>query len=173
MRREIVTSNAQDIEEIFRLYRLASAHQRSKKTVVVWPEFERSLVEKEVEEGRQWKYTIEGQIACVWATTYSDEQIWGAHNKDKAVYIHRIATNPEFRGQSFVKKITQWAIGHAKEHGLAYIRLDTIGKNDRLIALYKDAGFDFLGMFELKDTKGLPAHYGEAPACLFQIQLAP
>ncbi len=40
-----------------------------------------------------------------------------------------------------------------------------------LIAYYQKCGFDFLGLSELKDTKGLPGHYDNATACLFQIKL--
>ena len=35
----------------------------------------------------------------------------------------------------------------------------------------KNAGFDFLGMFDLKNTDSLPDHYKEAPVCLFEIDL--
>ncbi len=168
---QILNSSSKDIPEIFRLYRFASAYQRSKKTVVVWPEFEKQLVETEVAGNRQWKIIMEEKIACVWATTFSDEQIWEKRNADAAVYIHRIATHPEFRGNNFVSVIADWARQYAKENGKDYIRLDTLGNNSRLIDLYTRAGFHFLGMFELKNTAGLPAHYNNVPDCLFEIKL--
>jgi ribosomal protein S18 acetylase RimI-like enzyme len=168
---KIENSSINDIPEIFRLYRIASDYQRAKKTVVVWPEFEKQLVETEVSEQRQWKLIIDGQIACVWATTFSDEQIWEERDADAAIYIHRIATNPEFRGHNFVSIITEWAKVHAKNIGKDYVRLDTLGNNVKLIKHYTDAGFDFLGMFDLKDTSDLPAHYQGVPACLFEIKL--
>lgn len=65
-----------DIDEIYRLYRIASAYQKSKEGVIVWPEFERKLVEDSISENRQWKLTIDNKIACVWTITFSDEQIW-------------------------------------------------------------------------------------------------
>lgn len=167
----ITTSTPEDIPEIFRLYSHASAYQRSKKTVVVWPEFDKQLVETEVAENRQWKLIIDNQVACVWATTFDDEQIWEERNADPSVYIHRIATNPDFRGQNFVSTIVDWAKKHAREHGKHYVRLDTIGNNTGLIRHYTGAGFTFLGMFEMKNTVGLPAHYQNAPAALFEIKL--
>lgn len=160
-----------DIPEIFRLYSIASAYQRSKQTVVVWPEFEQQLVETEVAANRQWKIMMEDEIACVWATTFNDEQIWEERNADAAVYIHRIATNPGFRGNNFVSVIVHWAKQYAKDNGKDFIRLDTLGNNIKLIDYYINAGFRFLGMFDLKNTKGLPAHYGNDPACLFEIKL--
>jgi ribosomal protein S18 acetylase RimI-like enzyme len=167
----IQNSTTADINEIFRLYKMASDYQKAKKTVVVWPNFERNLVETEIAENRQWKLIIDGQVACVWAITFSDEQIWEARNIDKAVYIHRIATNSNFRGNDFVKIIVEWAKRYAKNEQKDYIRLDTLGENIKLIEHYTGAGFDFLGMVDLKSTDGLPAHYKTAPACLFELKL--
>jgi ribosomal protein S18 acetylase RimI-like enzyme len=167
----IENSTLADITEIYRLYRLAADYQRSKKKVVVWPEFAREMVETEIKENRQWKMLINDQMACIWVTTFSDEQIWEERNADPAVYIHRIATNPAFRGNNFVFRIVPWAIAYARQQGKNYVRLDTLDNNTRLIRHYQDAGFQFLGMFDLKNTNGLPDHYHNVPACLFQIKV--
>ena len=161
----------EDIDEIFRLYKIASEYQKSKQTVVVWPEFKKQLVETEIAENRQWKLIIDEKIACVWATTFNDEQIWEERNTDAAIYIHRIATNPNFRGKNFVAIIVEWAREYAKSKGKNFVRLDTLGNNTKLIEHYTNAGFRFLGMFDLKNTNGLPDHYHNVPACLFEIQL--
>lgn len=166
----IENSTPADITEIYRLYRLAAAYQRSKKKVVVWPEFARDLVETEIRENRQWKMMINDAIACIWVTTFSDEQIWEERNADPAVYIHRIATNPVFRGNNLVFRIVPWAKAYARQHGKTYVRLDTLDNNTRLIRHYQEAGFGFLGMFDLKNTEGLPDHYHNVPACLFQVK---
>ena len=168
---EIKNSTIEDIDEIFRLYKIASDYQKSKKKVVVWPTFKRALVATEIEEDRQWKMIIDGEIACVWAITFQDEQIWEEKNRDSAIYIHRIATNPNFRGNNFVAKIVAWATVYAKSKNKQYVRLDTLGNNVRLIEHYKNAGFDFLGIFDLKNTDTLPEHYHDAPVCLFEIDL--
>ena len=70
-----------------------------------------------------------------------------------------------------VKKIVDWAIPYAKKKKKTHLRLDTLGNNTRLIEYYQSTGFDFLGMFSIKNTKGLPDHYHTAPVCLFEIQL--
>ncbi len=168
---QIKNSVAADIPEIFRLYSIAAAYQKSKQTVVVWPQFDRLLVETEVAENRQWKLIMDGQIACVWATTFTDEQIWEERNADAAVYIHRIATHTDFRGNNFVSVIAEWAKQYAKANGKDFVRLDTLGNNTKLIDYYTRAGFRFLGMFNLKNTDGLPDHYQYVPACLFEIKL--
>ncbi len=169
---DIFNSSIQDIDAIFELYGMAAAHQKAQKTVVVWPNFDRDMVATEIAENRQWKLEIDGQIACVWATTFSDAQIWEERNADPAVYIHRIATHPAFRGRNFVSLIVAWARQYAQAQDKQFIRLDTIGNNTKLIEHYVNAGFTFLGLFQLTHTTDLPAHYQEGlPACLFEIVL--
>lgn len=166
----IQNSTFQDTEEIFRLYTLATNFQKTKLSVH-WPQFESSLIETEIAENRQWKIVIDDQVACVWATTFTDPQIWEERNEDPAVYIHRIATNPDFRGQNFVLHIVAWAKQYARDNGKQYVRLDTVGNNLGLIALYTKCGFDFLGLLKLRNTDGLPAHYHDAAVSLFQVAL--
>lgn len=161
----ILNSTSGDMPEILRLYE-AARHLQAEKNMVVWPQFEHSLLETELAENRQWKIEVDGSVACVWAITYSDRDIWEEKDQDDAVYIHRIATNPDFRGQGFVKKIVEWAKSHAQEHGKKYVRLDTLGNNTKLIEHYTGAGFEFLGVFHLKNTSQLPLHYQKELSCL-------
>jgi predicted acetyltransferase len=167
---KIENSTNRDITEIFRLYKAATDFQKT-KYIMHWPKFELSLVEKEIEENRQWKITINGQVACIWATTFDDPQIWEEKNIDPAVYIHRIATNPEFRGQNLVSTIIEWAKDHAKENGKRFVRLDTVGENEGLISHYQKFGFNYLGLYNLNNTDQLPAHYHNTPVSLFELQI--
>jgi ribosomal protein S18 acetylase RimI-like enzyme len=169
---KITNSNVNDIPEIFRLYKLATGFQKIKFPGNQWPEFDKELITTEVAENRQFKLLIEGEIACVWAITYSDAQIWPDSENDASIYIHRIATNPEFRGNNFVQKIVDWAKAFAKEQDKKFIRMDTCGRNDRLINHYKSCGFNFLGIKKLKDTSALPSHYHNAEVCFFEIEVA-
>lgn len=164
----IQNSTSEDFDTIFTLYGLATEHQR-KIGAILWPDFDQDMVRQEIATNHQWKLMVEDEVACIWATTFSDEQIWEERNSDPSVYIHRVATNPTFRGQNFVGKMVEWAISHAKALGKKYVRLDTLGDNRRLIRHYTEAGFDFLGMFPMQDTAGLPEHYHGKPVCLFQL----
>jgi ribosomal protein S18 acetylase RimI-like enzyme len=168
--KQLLPSTPADIDEIFRLYQLAAAYQAATaKATVVWPDFDREMVTQELAEGRQWKHVVGGTIACVWAITFDDPQIWGAKNADPALYIHRIATNPNFRGQGFVATIVQWAKEYAQQNQKKYVRLDTIGENQGLITHYTACGFTYLGLSALTDTAGLPAHYHNATVSLFEL----
>ncbi len=122
---DIQNSTIADIDEIFLLYKVATELQKAKQ-VVLWPEFDRALIENEIHENRQWKMLIDNEIACIWASTFSDPLIWGKRNIDPAVYIHRIATNPSFRGRKLVSEIVDWAIKYAKSYNKQFIRMDTV-----------------------------------------------
>ncbi len=167
---EIKNSTIADIDEIFRLYDIAINYQKL-KGAVPWAGLTRSLVEKEISEKRQWKLIIDNSIACVWVTTFTDPLIWGERNNDPCVYIHRIATDTDFRGRNLVSEIVAWAKKHARSNNKIFIRIDTVGENPKLIEYYQSCGFTFLGLIKLKDTDGLPKHYDNATVCLFELRV--
>ena len=167
---QIRNSTLADFDEIFRLYAAASAYQTT-KNVTIWPQFDENLVKTEIHEHRQWKVVIENTTACVWATTFEDPFIWEEKNADPAVYIHRIATNPVFRGQNFVVAILDWAKEYAVQNDKKFVRLDTIGDNTKLIEHYQKCGFTFLGTSHLTNISQLPAHYSSGNAKLFEYIL--
>jgi ribosomal protein S18 acetylase RimI-like enzyme len=167
---QIAQSQAGDVEAILELYEHAVGLQRL-KGATLWPAFDRGFVESEVSEGVQWKIVVDGGPRCVWAVADSDPLIWGERDADPAVYIHRIATDPDYRGRGFVMNIVDWAKGFAAARGRRFVRMDTVGDNAGLIRHYTKCGFAFLGLFKLANTAGLPAHYHEATVSLFEIDL--
>lgn len=160
-----------DINEILSLYEAARNLQIQRK-MVVWPSFDKSFIEGEINEKRQWKIIIDNVIACNWTITFEDKEIWGDKDLDNSIYIHRICNNPNLRGNRYIDKIVEWAKVYASQLGKQFVRLDTLGNNTKLIEHYTSAGFDFLGMFKLIDTANLPSHYQDEPnCCLFEIGL--
>jgi len=160
-----------DANEILLLYE-AARNLQTQRQMVVWPSFERSFIENEINEGRQWKIVIDNVIVCNWAITFEDKEIWGDKNQNNSIYIHRICNNPDFRGNRYIDKIVKWSKQYAICKGKQFIRLDTLSNNTRLIEHYTSAGFIFLGMFKLTDTATLPSHYQNEPnCCLFEIDL--
>ncbi len=169
---EIQSCSLADADEILSLYQHARSIQTEKK-MVVWPMFSKTFVEQEIAENRQWKILVNNDIACNWAITFIDKEIWEHRDRGDAIYIHRIATNARYRGNRFIDKIVTWAKLYAHENGKKFIRLDTLGNNTKLIEHYTSAGFRFLGMFTLTNTANLPAHYQHEPnCCLFEMELA-
>jgi ribosomal protein S18 acetylase RimI-like enzyme len=168
---EIRNSMTEDIDTILEFYAEAISFQKEKGSVQ-WPEFEPMFIETEIKEGRQWKMVSGEDIACVWVTTFDDPQIWEEKNSDPSVYIHRIAVNSHYRGNNLVLELVEWAKKYAHLNGKKFIRMDTVGENHGLINHYKKCGFDFLGLYKLKNTRGLPAHYDNATVSLFEISLS-
>jgi GNAT superfamily N-acetyltransferase len=167
---KILNSTIEDIDVIFKLYDEAIVYQKTKFDKH-WQGFERTLIETEINEKRQWKIVINGNIACIFAITYEDELIWGVKNNDPAIYIHRIVTDPLFRGNNFVKVIINWAKDFGKLIDKQFIRMDTWGDNEALIQHYTQSGFSFLGLTTLQESEGLPKHYEGACLSLFEIKI--
>ncbi len=149
---QILNSTIEDIDAIFELYDAAISFQKTKFNKH-WQGFERSLVETEIKENRQWKIVIDGNIACIFAVTYEDVLIWGEKSND------------------FVIHIIHWAKEFCKYNNKQFIRMDTWGDNDALIQHYTKCGFSFLGLTTLQKSEGLPKHYEGACLSLFEIEI--
>jgi ribosomal protein S18 acetylase RimI-like enzyme len=165
----IKNSTIEDIDMIFDMYDKAIAYQ---KTVFnkQWLGFEKDLIETEIGENRQWKIVISDAVACIFAITFNDAVIWKEKDKQPSIYIHRIVTNPDFRGVRFVTKIIDWAKDYCQAHGKEYIRLDTWGDNPKLIDYYIKCGFEYIETINLDNTEGLPVHY-KGTLALFEIKI--
>lgn len=164
----ITNSSHDDLDMILRLYDSARTLMRSKGQVT-WPLFDQEMITREIDQGHQWKLMVEDEIACIWATTFSDPLIWG-DKPEPSLYIHRLTTAAAHRGKGHSHKAIQWARVHAKEKGKTYVRLDTVGHNEGLIKHYVSFGFVFLGMYELPQAEGLPAHYQEDAVARFEMR---
>lgn len=114
---------------------------------------------------------IDGEVVCIWTTTFSDPLIWEDKNIDPSVYIHRITTSPNFRGKGLVKKIAEWSKNYANKNGKNLVRMDTVGENYKLIEHYMSCGFDFSGLSQLTNTDGLTQHYHDAVVSLFELKV--
>jgi len=165
---EITNCTAKDIDTIFEFYDAAVAYQKT-KFYKHWQGFEKSLIEKEIRENRQYKIVVDGSIVCIFAITFNDPVIWGEKDKDPAMYIHRIVTHPAFRGNNCVKNIVDWAIDFGQKNAIQFVRLDTWGDNQKLINHYTNCGFTFLGISEKISDETLPKHYDCISLSLFEI----
>ncbi|NSL87671.1 GNAT family N-acetyltransferase [Chitinophaga solisilvae] len=169
---EIMNSTHEDMDAIFQLYEAGTAYMKQVARKH-WQGFDRNMVAREITEGRQWKILVDGVVACVFVTTFHDPLIWQEKDKDPAIYLHRIATHPAFRGQGMVRHIAAWAATHARKHNKQYIRMDTGSGNDKLNQYYISCGFTYLGIVATPDTPELPAHYRNGSSSLFEIKLPP
>ncbi|HEX7917861.1 MAG TPA: GNAT family N-acetyltransferase [Gemmatimonadales bacterium] len=168
---QIVHSTNADLDRIFALYDAGTAYQKAMGGKQ-WQGFERALIEQEIAEGRQYKLLSEGRIVGVFALTFDDKILWGDRSTDPAIYIHRIAIDPAFRGQGSVPRIVAWARDYCRAHGQRFIRMDTGSGNDRLNAYYVSCGFAYLGVVTYPSAPGMPAHYQAGSSSLFEMKVA-
>lgn len=168
---EIIRATIDDLDTLMGLYDSAIAHQQAVSNLV-WKGFDRNMVINEIEEGRQWKVVVDGEAACVFMIAYNDPAIWDEKDADSAIYVHRISTNPNFRGRGFVKFITDWSIDFAKTNQIDFVRLDTWQDNAKLHQIYKNAGYTYVGIKEITPQANLPKHYWGVTLGLFEIKVA-
>ena len=114
---------------------------------------------------------VDGQIACIFVTTYSDPHIWGEKDADPSIYFHRIVTNPAFRGRRFVNEIVQWAKVYGKALGKRYLRLDTWSDNEKLKEVYLGCGFEYLGSAVPANPAALPKHYSTITLGYYEMKI--
>lgn len=169
---QIFKTTPQDIDAIFAIYDQATAYQKTVNNKS-WRGFERALIEHEIAEDRHFIIKEDDVIACTFVITFNDEIIWKEASKDAAIYLHRIATNPKFRGQGYVTKIVTWAKAYAAANNKKFIRLDTHSGNDRINKHYMSCGFTYKGISTIEWTAELPEHYKEGSFSLFEIALQP
>lgn len=167
---KIQQSTLEDIDAIFERYEDATIYQKQ-VGVKSWKGFDRASVEKEIIENRHFKIMEGDVLACTFLIAFNNPVIWQDNGEDKAIYIHRIATNPNYRGRSYVKQIVAWALSFGKENKLSFIRLDTHSGNERINQYYEKCGFIFKGIRAIQWTDDLPIHYKDGPFSLFEIQL--
>lgn len=167
---QIINSTIQDIGTIYNLYDAAVAFQKTKFNRH-WHGFDRQLIEKEINENRQFKIVVNDIIVCIFAVTFNDAIIWGDLDKSPSIYIHRIVTHPSFHGNGYVKNIVDWAIGYAHKNGKEFVRMDTWGDNQKLIGYYTNCGFTFVGLTGVLSGDDMPKHYQGIQLSLFEIAI--
>ncbi|MBC7874581.1 MAG: GNAT family N-acetyltransferase [Ferruginibacter sp.] len=166
----IINCTLADLPLMLEFYDLATEYQKQKSNRH-WQAFDTALIEKEIRDNRQWKIYEGDRIACIFMTAYNDPFIWGERNKDPAVYIHRIVTHPDWRGNNYTGKIISWSKEHGKSLGKKFIRMDTWGDNPKLNDYYVQCGFKFLEIITPEATENLPAHYSCISLSLFEISI--
>lgn len=159
-----------DLELIYKLFDDAIRYQEAKNSPA-WKGFDKNALVTDVKNLNLYKVVLDSQIGIVFSVVYSDKVIWREREKGDAVYLHRIVVNPAFKGQRLFAFILTWTIGHAKQKGLNFIRMDTWEDNFALIDYYKSFGFSFIENFTTPNSLELPSHNRNLPLALLEIKL--
>jgi GNAT superfamily N-acetyltransferase len=170
----ITHTTVEDLDTLEALFKLAIQYQQS-QSGHSWRGMNRPLIEKEIREQLHWKIIEEGRIACFFSIAFSDRLVWDERDADPSIYLHRIVTNPVFRGRGYVKHIVAWAEAFGRAASKRWVRLDTGRDNEKLNAYYQQCGFVFCGIKQFDDDSdpSVPRHYLGSGLSLYERPIDP
>lgn len=166
----IENSILSDIDFILGLFKQAIEYQKA-KGYNLWIEFDRTLIETKIRENRHFKIIDNNAIVCIFSVLYTDPVIWGDKDNGDAVYLHRITTNPAYKGKGLIQVVKSWAIEYARQKNKKFLRMDTWGNNETLRNYYINQGFNYIGQQHLIPVEGVPPHYGGMVLSLFENEV--
>lgn len=159
-----------DLPLVYSLFDQSITYQES-KGYNVWKNYDKGALVKDVNDGNQYKITMDGQIAMAFSVCYADKVIWRDMEKGDAIYLHRIVVNPQFKGQKLFGRLLEWVTIHASQKGLAFIRMDTWADNPTIISYYQNFGFAFVGNYTTPDSLELPVHNRNLKLALLEMKI--
>lgn len=168
----IVNAKKNDLDTICRLFEEAIVFQKA-NNYTGWNNYDRAYLQADIEKGLLFKIISEEGILCIFCICYRDELIWRAMEKGDALYLHRIVLNRRFKGEKVFRKVLDWALHHAGEKQLEYIRMDTWASNKKIINYYKSYGFAFIENYTTPDTEDLPLQHRNLAVALLEFKLTP
>jgi ribosomal protein S18 acetylase RimI-like enzyme len=167
---EILNTNKSDLATIYELFEDSIRYQE-KIGVPVWKNYDRDAIIRDIEDKNQFKIVVDNAIAIVYSIRYSDKIIWRHLDDGKAIYLHRIVVNPNFKGQRLFGKVVDRAIQYAKEKEFSAVRMDTWANNPAIIDYYKSFGFSFVENYTTPDSEQLPVHNRNLALTLLELQI--
>lgn len=166
----IDNTTKEDLPKVLRIFEQAMALQ-GKNGYKVWDSIDKAGLEKDIEQGLQYKIVQQNDMLCLFSIQYQDPFIWRDRDRNDAIYLHRIVVNPDFRGQKQFQKVLAWAKQFALSRGLKYIRMDTWADNFKIIDYYKSFDFEFIENYTTPDVPGLPMQNRNLRVTLLELKL--
>jgi ribosomal protein S18 acetylase RimI-like enzyme len=167
---KIVNTTKEDLDKILWLFEQAMDLQ-GKNGYKVWSGIDKIALEKDIENGLQYKIVKDNDILCIFSIQHNDPFIWRDRDRDDAVYLHRIVVNPNFKGQRQFEKVLDWAKYFAREKNLKFVRMDTWADNEKIIDYYKSFGFEFIEYYRTTDASELPIQNRNLNVALLEMVL--
>lgn len=164
----ITNTTKSDLPFVLWLFEQAIALQ-NKNGYKVWDSIDQKGIEKDIENGLQYKIINGKDIVCIFSIQYIDPFIWHNLDKNDAVYLHRIVVNQNYKGQKQFEKVLFWTIEHAIQQNRQFIRMDTWADNQQLIDYYKSFGFRFIKYYQTTDAKELPIQNRNLKVALLEL----
>lgn len=166
----IIKAQEKDLDIICQLFEEAIAFQKA-NNYIGWNNYDRAYLQSDIENGLLFKIINNQDIICIFSICYSDELIWREMEKGNALYLHRIVLNRRFKAGKVFRKVLDWALDHAMEKRLSYIRMDTWASNEKIIGYYKSYGFAFIENYTTPGTENLPVQHRNLNVALLELQV--
>ena len=95
---KIVNTAKADLDKILWLFKEAMDLQ-GRNGYKVWSGIDKMALEKDIENGLQYKIVRDADVLCIFSIQHQDPFIWRDRDQNDAVYLHRIVASPYFKGQ--------------------------------------------------------------------------
>ncbi|MBK9149654.1 MAG: GNAT family N-acetyltransferase [Saprospiraceae bacterium] len=165
---QVCNTDLSDLKTILWLFDEAIKLQ-SKNGYKVWGRIDEVALQKDITNNLQFKIVKGDNILCVFSIQHNDPFIWQDKDQNNAIYLHRIVTNPNFKGQRLFEKVLIWATQFARQNNREHLRMDTWADNHQLIAYYKSYGFRFVENYITTDTEELPLQNRNLNVALLEL----
>jgi DNA-binding MarR family transcriptional regulator/GNAT superfamily N-acetyltransferase len=164
----IVNTTLDDLHLVYWLFDQAIVYQQQ-HGYPEWKGYEKKALIAEVDQHLQYKIVQYHHVLGIFSVSYSDPATWGEWDSGNALFLHRVITHPQFKGQRVFGKVREWALQQAKEKGLGYIRIDTWTDNPAIIAFYEGYGFQVVTARITPDSPDLHAQNRNLRVTLMQL----
>ena len=143
-------ANLNDLRDIKKLTE-ACAKALQQQNIFQWNEHYPSLekLKNDIEKQELYIFEEENMIISIIVLTSKMDDVYRNINwlskTGNNLYVHRLATHPEFWGKGYARKMMDFAEEFAKNKNFTSIRLDTFSKNIRNQKFYEARGYTKLG----------------------------
>lgn len=166
----IAPTVSDDLGVIRGLFDQAVLYQQA-KGLPMWNRYDKAALTADLRQKIQYKLCADHEIAMVFSVFMTDPNMWGEREQGDAIYLHRIISNPAFKGQRLLQQVIDWSVDLAKAQQRKYLRLDTWASNPQMQAYYQSFGFDYQGNAFIPDLPEIPPPYRNYEVSLFQIRI--
>lgn len=113
---------------------------------------------RDIEKDQLRIVAINSAVVGVAAITEDQEPEYanvGWDISERAIVVHRLAVDPEFRGRGIAEALMRHAEEIARSRGISVLRVDTNTKNPATQKLFPKLGYELAGETELGFRAGL------------------
>ncbi len=111
--------------------------------VVMWEagELDFGAIQREIAAGQFYIADVDGRKAGAIRFQTEDLLFWPDIPQASSAFVHRLVVTRAFKGEGVSAALLQWAVGHARDLGKDWLRLDCDNDRPKLKALYERFGF--------------------------------